>query len=147
MLTALRTTFMLTFLVLGAAGTSYGLWSCWLAHRSTSWLPLTGRVISDECRSGADSTDDRLTQYEYTVESRIYANDREHFGLSLASGTCVASLTRGQAVTVYYNPEDPADSVLKPGQYRQGVFDFVVGIALTALAVAGRLFERAFRPK
>ncbi len=144
MLTAFRRLFILIFLAVGIATATYSLWSCLLAYQAGRWPSVPGVVVSDTCEVAGNRTSARHTRYRYVVGASSYVSDREHFGLRIATDSCVANLQPDQAVVVYYDPADPAQSVLKPGEWRQGLFGLAVGLAFVAFAaVAFRLGRRA----
>ena len=95
------------------------------AERAATWPTAPGTVTSAEMqihRSHNSRTHTTTTTYEprveytYTVMGTPYSGKRVCFGLrSFAHDKAQAILDRypaGQAVPVYYNTENPADSVL-----------------------------------
>lgn len=127
--------FATVFFGLGISASMYSLWSVVHAYQSQSWTSETGQVVSDECRIAGNNVASRHIRYRYAVNSIEYLNDREYFGLRIATNKCVAELQKGQRVSVYYDASNPSVSVLKPGAYRQSVFTLVVGLAFAAFAL------------
>ena len=58
-------------------------------------------------------------KYRYTVAGKTYSGNRYRFGEIYSSDgigyQIVAEHPAGKRVTVYYNPDDPADALLRPG--------------------------------
>lgn len=122
------------FFGMGLATASYSLWSCVLAYQTKSWPSVRGLIIRDDCLIVGDRTSDRYTQYQYTVNSFTYFNSLESFGLPIASNQCVADLRKSENVTVYYDATNPGNAVLKPSEYRNGIFGFIVGLLFMAIS-------------
>ncbi len=103
------------------------------AWRARVWLPTAGLVLRSEVeeslvrvRTSTGLSTTRLARryrarvvYQYAAGGAIHRGERLHFGAAfVSSGTgaaerTVARLPLGAAVTVYYNPDDPADAVLE----------------------------------
>lgn len=90
------------------------------AKTSTSWPTIDGNVIKSEWgqRSGKGCHFSLRFEYIYTVENRKYTGDNYRFGgecdkkdvdrITLANPT-------GAHVLVHYNPDNPYESVISPG--------------------------------
>jgi hypothetical protein len=118
----------------------------WQACR---WPTTRGRVVSTGVRSfefssGEGSSSTRYKPnvvYRYEVNSQQYSGDKVNYDL-LASGMSesyaqkiAAQYQVGQEVTVYYNPKNPADSMLNP-QARWHYIPWVVAACIFGLAWA-----------
>ncbi len=101
----------------------------WMALRSNSWRPVDGHVGKAEIQETSDyvSDDDgdntfysAHVRYTYWVNGRNYTSTRlsyqPTFGLAQSGAIkLLAGITRGKTVTVYYDPDHPARSVLRRG--------------------------------
>jgi hypothetical protein len=119
-----------------------GVWMLWSAgatiydaSRMQQWARLEARLITAgyETRSGDDSdTYLAYARYTYTFNGDIYTGDR----VTIASGAdnigdyqrdmgnaLSAAHARGEAVTVYVNPDTPSESIIDPG-IRWGLLGF-----------------------
>lgn len=99
-----------------------------LAKASINWPSVSGIVNRSELEFhrdeiGADrKTDLRIfVTYEYVVEDRLYRNDVVRFDQGKLPGVrkelLVSAYSAGQRVNVFYNPDDPDQSVLVRGSY------------------------------
>ncbi len=94
------------------------------AYAIRSWEPVPVRILSADVEShrGDDSTTYSLAaRYTYTVDGRSYTNDRVYIDDSSDSfrsshekkaANLRARRDRGQTVTGYYDPDNPADAIL-----------------------------------
>jgi hypothetical protein len=80
--------------------------------------------------------------YEYRVGGQIYRSNRVWageavFGTSDEAHRVVERYRPRQAVTVYYDPDDPATAVLEPGgNWTRWLHMVVIGTMLTAMGFA-----------
>ncbi len=94
------------------------------ARASAGWPATEGKIIHTEVR--ASSSGDSLNtvyypqiRYEYSVLGQTYTGSQITFGGTPAKNTlreakkALAAYPYGASVTVYYNPENPQDAVLK----------------------------------
>lgn len=114
-------------------------------QQSLDWPTVTGQVV-DATASAVAGTQVGLgwrvqVSYEYEVDERKFAGDRLRFSRRLGGRTqgqaeqAVVSYAPGGPIEVYYDPEQPARSVLVPGPDRRAWFGLIVGFGLTAIAV------------
>ena len=111
-----------------------------------SWLSTTGKVISSivETRTERDSDGDRHTYhtpkvtYEYQVNEFTYQGDAIGFGKrtmrKAKAGQIIAKYCEGEPVTVYYDPADPAKTVLEMKSY-SAINNLVLGMILIGLGL------------
>lgn len=136
-------TFLLSAVALvGALTAGFGIRSVLHAGESSRWPSTSGTVIRSEMREKR-GTRSGLTyhadvEYEYTVNEQRHTSKRVAFGDYGTSnpGHARSILNRypkGKAVTVYYSPADPQNSVLENGLKAQAFF--VPGVGLLFLAV------------
>ncbi len=142
MFKAMQLLLIAVFFMLGATVFVYSGWSGLRAYQSEAWPQVQGAVLHADCRIAGNRTSARLVTYQYTVADTRYESERERFGLRIASNECTAGYTEGQPVRVYYDPANPADSVLLPGSYRQPVFGAAIGLAFMAFAALVLWFSR-----
>ncbi len=131
----MRTTFSgLLVLALGLGA----IWLLWLgfgqalsAQATKSWPSKTGTVVSagfETSGSGQNYSRTAFVQYRYSVDGVTFTNDRIAFGPKpnfKVDGTrssarldvikVLATQSGGSDVTVYFDPDDPAESVLVSG--------------------------------
>jgi hypothetical protein len=94
-------------------------------HQSTSWPTAPGTITQSEVqtyRGSKGRTRYRpVVQYSYTHQGRVHFASRIHDRRESGSSSRTSAEDRlrgygpGQSVTVYVNPENPADAQLKPG--------------------------------
>ena len=137
-------------LVFGAAG----LWLFivqlrWLtrAMDSSEWRPVEGIILHSRTWSDADPRTIRTghlpdIRYRYVVDGHEYTGHFTTFrGLEATArwaGRWAARFDPGDAVTVYYDPADPARAALEPGA---GVTSFLrLGAPLLVLGIAALLW-------
>lgn len=97
--------------------------TAYLSKCSESWPKADGVVKESEVRSDEDSGWTRFKAYvlyEFTVEGKKYTSSSINYdSMSRSERPAVEQLVKrypkGQPVTVYYQPEDPSESVLEPG--------------------------------
>lgn len=129
------------------------LWFGWKlvrAVRSTGWRRTEGRIGKAEIQETEDWTDtdswNRETlysahvRYTYWVGGRVYTSERLSFqptwGLAQRGAIkLLAGITRGKTVDVYYDPDDPASSVLRPGASAANWW-FVI-VPIVAMLISG----------
>lgn len=99
-----------------------------VANASMTWPQVSGLVTHSDLEyrrresASAKQTDYRVAvSYEYVVDDQVYRNDVVRFDQQMLSNarkeTLVSSYPVGKRVDVFYNPEDPGQSVLVRGSY------------------------------
>ena len=140
---------MVVALAGGGAGLVYAGALLTYAWRARSWPSVEGeiaatRLVRRETIDGdtghTTERDYRYVSYRYSVAGQPYRNDRVVFGPAIvprsilpgvdpephapeAAARLAAEFPRGRRIRVYYNPRDPADSVLYPAV---GVFVWLI---------------------
>ena len=94
------------------------------AYQSSSWAQIQGVVIESVLRTKPPEKDQPQTfvpdvVYRYELSDKKYKNNRISFertfkDKALAKGF-VDRYPKGKQVTVFYNPGNPAQSILEPG--------------------------------
>jgi hypothetical protein len=82
-----------------------------------------GRVISSEVKVGKANRKRKVyspnISYSYEVDGKVFHGNRYRYGQMASNDNSaartVAEFPAGAAVTVYYRPDDPTDSLLRPG--------------------------------
>ncbi|MDJ0699185.1 MAG: DUF3592 domain-containing protein [Woeseiaceae bacterium] len=101
-----------------------------LARASTDWPSVPGLVNHSELEfqrknTGAGKKTDYRVEivYEYVVDDQLYRNNVVRFDqgelTSKRKELLVSSYPVGRRVEVFYNPDDPDQSVLVRGSYEQ----------------------------
>jgi Protein of unknown function (DUF3592) len=116
--------------------------SDYVAHaQSARWSSTQGEVVAGLLGSASPAQALTRTRYRYTVNGVSYDGKRVRFGSELISrGEAEQVLGRfpvGQSVTVHYDPNDPASSVLDRERVSGGV---IVNLLLGMLLVITALF-------
>ena len=123
----------LMFLAFGGGILAYSIRLWREGRRSAGWPAAEGVVTASRMWGGRwnNSARNSRTAYEFEVGGRLYASDRVCFGTLQSDAEKRAQVERfpvGRRVEVFYDPADPARSVLEPGVQR-GVYK---GLALGA---------------
>ena len=111
------------------------------AKASESWPTVNGTVLESdlEKHSGESTTYSANIVYRYTVEGEDFDSDRVWFGggYSTSNRSEMQDVVReypvGQAVTVHYSPENPAEAVLKPGAFTSSYVLYVIGLVFLVI--------------
>lgn len=116
------------------------------AKASVNWPTVEGTVtesLLEESRSDGSTMYSAHVVYEYALDGGQLDSDRIWFGgnYSTSDRSEMSKVVRdypvGRKVTVYYSPDNPAESVLLPGAYFSTYILFSVGMVF--LAVGGIL--------
>ena len=114
-----------TLLIFGGIGGFF----YWAVRRSQkiqkaaqSWPTTTGTVLKSYVNVSTDAnhstSHDPKIIYEFTVNGQLYRGDRYRVGIYVARGGYLAAqeivdrYPEGSQVTVYYNPQNPAECTL-----------------------------------
>jgi hypothetical protein len=113
------------------------------ARASARWPHVAGKLTAAEIREIDLGLKQRFrtdVAYEYAVDGRLYTGTR----IRLSDGDWddreaaerhLEGLAPGQKVTVYYRPDDPAQSVLRPGARFQDNALLAIPFVLLAMGV------------
>lgn len=112
---------------------------------------LTSEILEDYTRTATGTVNPTYTpavNYEYQVAGQKFTNARVVFGKIkfpfLEASDVLTHFPVGAEVDVYYNPEDPADSVLLP-KSKQGLRSLVPGIFFIVSAVLILVVQLIYR--
>ncbi|NHR07830.1 DUF3592 domain-containing protein [Chromobacterium haemolyticum] len=116
------------------------------AQQASAWPSVAGKIVSSEVdwrhARGGDSSDRRefraVVHYEYLVAGSVRHAERLRFpnpgyaGSDQQALEIVQRYPAGQAVQVFYNPQNPEEACLEPGKHWSAWLAQAVG-ALVAL--------------
>jgi hypothetical protein len=135
------------FALVGAAMIFSGIRAKRAAERAATWPSIAGTVTSAEIvthrhhNSKSHTTTytyEPKVEYSYTVLGTPYTGKRLAYGPNSyaknKADELLARYPQGQSVSVFYNTEDPAESVLNPAAPNTTVLT-VVGIISCVLAL------------
>ncbi len=132
------------FMIAGGALCLWGLREAFQAQRSGSWSSVEGTVVSSKLTSQSSGTGKSRgttykaeVKYHYQVDGAAYENDVLRIGqISMGWKSEAREDVRQHPPgpeTVYYDPAEPADSVLEPGLYWSVGLKPVVGLLFVAV--------------
>jgi hypothetical protein len=101
-----------------------------------AWASTNGKVLRSQLQTSNDETHADI-EYEYRVIGTRYTSTRIAAGMLLNPQDAVSTYAVGATVTVFYNPDNPADAILERGSnvlalalIGAGAIDIAVGIGL-----------------
>jgi len=101
-------------LVMGILFIVFGIRNHSLGNQSEHWPSVQGKLVG-ESRSIRKKQRVHIS-YEYSVQGATYKNSRVNFQDDKSSKKTISSKYNvGDSLPVYYNPENPEQSVLMPG--------------------------------
>lgn len=146
-----RLLFSIIILIIGASIFYVGMNEMEKANDSENWLPTPGerydsKVVSDHTRKGGTQYSARIN-YKYMIEDNAYSGNRVSFGeITRADYDTALSIVNkfpeGKNVQVYYNPENPRESVLEPGTKGRGI-DIILGSGVLFSLIGSFMFLSA----
>lgn len=114
--------FPLPFIIVGALLLHFGTKGLLIAVQSVRWPHTSATVISSSVKRYSSSAAKGRTQhqavihYEFPVQNKRYSG--YHYHTSPDAGkpmSLVEQHPKGTTITVYYMPNNPAESLLEPG--------------------------------
>ena len=137
--------FILSSIILIAIGSI----NIYKAYKTTNWPSTQGRITSSEITTRSDtyrdSTTNRLSEetyynahitYEYEINGIIYSNDDVKVGGTIGTTSInwaretLNQYPKDKIVNIYYNPEDPGQSVLEVGLHFSTWFPLTMGLGI-----------------
>ncbi|MGZ5609233.1 MAG: DUF3592 domain-containing protein [Methylobacter sp.] len=117
--------------------------------QAKNWPKTTGLILSSYVSSGGRSADSAHVNYQYVADGKTYRNDRISFGMLSLQGkntnpqTVVDYYHNGKEVNVYYNQNNPENSVLELQTNYSANFIFLL-IMMIANVITGyyRFFKK-----
>jgi hypothetical protein len=145
--------FVLVFLVVGILLIVGNVRARKRAGESQTWPSTTGRILLSEVRTSQTRDDDGNLQapsfypyveYDYILNGQAYKSHKLSFGShemfnnQAAAVAKLAPYTVGADVTLFYNPQNPGDSVLErvAPKAKTGL---IIGIIMLVLGACGGL--------
>jgi len=112
-------------------------------HLASTW-PHTEGVIQDVGFSGGGSgpahASARLITYSYRVDGARFLGNTEYFGSKIATNKqTTGGYMRLAKVDVFYNPDNPSQSVLKPHSKEGVTMPFFGALAFLLFGIVGFL--------
>jgi len=140
----LKKIFLSIFFILGSGVVIISLWGLLEIQLASDWPEVRGTVDKESFVnvSGNPPTSARIVKYKYIVSENEYTNSREYFGIKVACNKCSSLYSPGQKVKVYYNQNDPSDSVLKPNEHRAIWFGMFTGIVFMLFSYIAYRYDR-----
>lgn len=110
------------------------------------WEKASGRITEARVVEVNSGPSDARAMYlpvvtvRYQSDGKWYSCQRLYAGYGTTSNSCkvyadVAGLTPGDKTMVYYNPADPADSMLRPGSHGINKVFMAVGSIMIAISL------------
>ncbi len=126
--------------LMGIFGIASGIVASAKSFRMRRWRAAPGRVTSSDIDPGTLSAPRWEIEYEYTVDGRAYIGDRVALAQRRRHGyeDAMEQLRRypqGQSVEVFYDPRDPAQSVLEKDDAIGGYIAMGVGLVILLIAL------------
>ena len=137
----------------------FGVYSAVKAGQSSGWVSAQGTVLESgidaDTRTGDTGTSTTYQAeilYEYTVNGKEHVGNRVSFGDYGSSDRLRAERIHRRyrvedAVTVYYNPDDPDDAVLEPGFSRSSFMFIGFGAIFFVPGLLMMIGARYIRPR
>lgn len=152
--------FPLSFGLGGLIFLGVGLWAINKGMQSENWDKETATIISSEIErkqssskgpQGVTKTSTSYSvrvKYSYTVEGSNYEGNTVGFGTMSHNEKSDAqeelkSYPKGKTIDVYYDPENPSDSVLKKGVF----WPMYIVIAVSVITLIGSIWASFALPK
>ncbi|WP_171816224.1 DUF3592 domain-containing protein [endosymbiont of unidentified scaly snail isolate Monju] len=109
-----------------------------------SWPRADGTIESSSfvLAGSKPSTTSEKVSYSYQVDGKIHENDRIYFGMVISSRNKPLSYRKGEHVYVFYNPDDPSESVLRTDDTHSVIFVGFAGMAFIGFSLFGYWLER-----
>jgi hypothetical protein len=112
---------------------SFCSWWIFNSYQAQSWSQASGNILEAHC-DGTKGGEVRHVKYEYLVASEKFTNDREDF-INLVSDNCSSGYTQNQSVIVFYNPNDPVESVLINDIHIYAIIGLIAGFCTLAFGL------------
>ena len=110
------------------------------AKNSPGWVPTKGKVTFTMIRKGMSSDQPDgctpVVYYTYSVEGEVYESKRVKYissfeYISLEEAEAVLKKYQvNSGITIFYNPDNPRDSVIEPGVHKENLVFMIIGLAI-----------------
>jgi len=127
----------------------YGVYKVYKGYESQNWPTTEGKIIVSRI-SGAKRTIGRrvFIKYEYFVKGNRYVSSRISYTLIIGDYSSSLEILReypeGSKVTVYYNPDNSMDAVLKTEISGQISWIFILSVLAVILGLRGLKWQQRF---
>lgn len=121
----------LAALILGVGLSLFGVFAMVKSSTAQRWHVTEGVVIESKVIGGFDAVAKPRVSYRYEVDGKSYTSDRISFllfGDDSHAEQVVAAYPQNRIVTVYYDPTNPAESVLEPRSSTVAILTLVAGV-------------------
>jgi hypothetical protein len=103
-------------MAIGLYSGAYLIWTQLRQRAADRWQSTTAKILQSDLDEDSDGWFPKI-KYEYSVQGRIYTSERLYFFVSNGDrkGVALRGLAPypiGKTVIAYYDPANPADSVL-----------------------------------
>ncbi|MCJ8332138.1 MAG: DUF3592 domain-containing protein [Lentisphaeria bacterium] len=129
--------------VLGLGLIGFGIGSFVKANQTKTWPIVEGVVSFASIKTTRDDDDflrhEAEVTYDYELNGKLFTNRRIHAGSSDYSKkedaqAVIDDYSVKSKVQIYYNPDNPRDSVLIPGKQRGGLYLIFGGLFFLGMA-------------
>jgi len=130
----------------------YGIYKIYKGYESQNWPTTEGKIIKSRI-AGAKRIIARraFIKYEYFVAGKRYVSSQISYTLIIGDYSGAVEILReypeGKIVTVYYNPDDSMDAVLKTEISGRISWLFILSILPIILGLRGLKWQRFRRMK
>jgi len=125
------------FLIGGPIVGFISLKGLYLSYEASSWETVPGEITELKFSTHRGATS-RHVKYSYTIKNREYIGDKEYFGLTISTNNeTTGGYIKGSAVTVFYDPATPENSVLKPHKRRAIWLGLVIALVFSGFGALG----------
>ncbi|HEY5706791.1 MAG TPA: DUF3592 domain-containing protein [Terrimicrobiaceae bacterium] len=144
------TIFILIFVAVGLGFAAFAARGVIQARASSAWPQVSGEITHSEI-TDSDSSYSPLVRYKYSVSDRSFAGERICFGLDrmFAGYKFAQRYTQrypvGSPVAVYYDPDQPSQSVLEPGITKRAFIPMAFGLGFAIFGGWFALLSWLFR--
>ena len=125
----------------------YGIYKIYKGHESQNWPTTRGKIIKSRI-AGAKRIIGRraFIKYEYFVEGNRYISSQISYTLIIGDYSGAIEILReypeGKTVTVYYNPDNFMDAVLKTEISGRISWLFILSVLAIIVGLRGLRWER-----
>ncbi len=148
---------LIALIIAGLALTWFGCYFIYKGYESRSWPRIPGKITASyaeqQTRRSSDTGHSSYfvyvarIRYSYSADGKAYTSDEISFGgnqytskRKYKTEKYLKQFPVGKSVTVYYNPGDPSQSVLKQG-ITGGSLLILAGGIIFLLAAAGMFYS------
>lgn len=106
------------------------------ARQSAQWTPVPATLVFARLIQPDEADDYYKVEYEYKIHGQTYRSTRINFGPAHASPSEFSGLHPGQNITIYANPDNPAEAVVLPGHDGRVKGFLTMGAFLIVLSIS-----------